>query len=108
LAKSYAQIQSEIAKLQEQADRLRDQEVGEVIARIKDAIKQYDLTPAQLGFRAARGTRAAAAPAAKKKGAAKPQFADGSGNEWSGRGPRPRWLKAALGKNGDIEQFRVA
>lgn len=107
MAKSYAQIQSEIAKLQEQADKLREQEVGEVIARIKDAIKQYDLTPSQLGFRAARGTRAAAAPVAKKKGAAKPQFADGSGNVWSGRGPRPRWLKAALGKNGDIEQFRV-
>lgn len=57
---------------------------------------------------------------AAKKGAAKKRavkqtageavvarFADGSGNTWSGRGPRPGWLKEAIAQGKSPDDFRV-
>jgi DNA-binding protein H-NS len=52
--------------------------------------------------------------AANKRGAKKPagdavaaRFADGSGNTWSGRGPRPGWLKEAIAQGKSPDDFRV-
>ena len=44
MAKTYSQMQEQIAKLQREADALRKKEVGGVVARIKEAIKHYELT----------------------------------------------------------------
>ncbi|MDP4300208.1 H-NS histone family protein [Leptothrix discophora] len=62
--KTLAQIQSQIDKLQKEAEAIRSREVADVVGRIKEAIAHYGLTAADLGL----DGRVARAPA-KKSGA---------------------------------------
>lgn len=122
MAKTYAQIQAQIKKLQAEADALRAKETAGVIARIQEAITHYGLTPDDLFGPAAgaaaprrRGADAAAAgrrakPGRKPRGSAvpakapaPPKYQDDAGHQWSGIGKRPNWFKAALaaGKTAD-------
>jgi DNA-binding protein H-NS len=106
MAQTYKQIQKQIEQLQRQADALRDSEVKGVVERIKVAIAHYGLTAAQLGL---GPSKAIAGPkktlsASGKSGA---KFSDDKGNFWSGRGPRPLWLRNALAAGRSIDEFRV-
>lgn len=62
----------------------------------------------------ARNTRVAkAAKPAAEVGASKgvkvaAKYKDDAGNAWSGRGSRPRWLRAALDAGKQLEDFAVA
>lgn len=115
MEKTYAQIMEQIETLRREADAKREQEVRDVVARIKEAIAVYQLTPADLGFGSGNGTagkrrgrppgRKTAKRAAAKKAAKPAAYADKSGNTWSGRGPRPRWLKEALAGGKTLEEF---
>lgn len=97
MAKTYQQLQKQIATLQKEADELKRKEVGGVIARIRDAITHYGLTPADLGFRTALK--------AKAKGTAAAKYSNGAGLSWSGRGPRPAWVKEALAQGKQLSDF---
>ena len=130
MAKTYEQIQQEIEKLQSKAKALQAVEAKGVIVRIKEAIQHYGLTAEQLGFDGAKSSTSssiispaatASAPkqlpvpsakptpkaATKTTVQGKPQFSDGSGNSWGGRGPRPAWLREALQAGRDINEFRI-
>jgi DNA-binding protein H-NS len=114
LARTYEQIQGQIAKLQSDAEKLRKGEVNGVVSRIKEAIAAYGLTAADLFGGRAAATRQAAKPAAgsalrksKSKISTAPKFADDSGNEWVGRGPRPQWLRDALDAGRSLSEFAV-
>ena len=71
MTKTYIQIQKQIETLQREADKLKRKEVEDVISKIKEAIRVYELTAADLGLDgrgAARRTGTAAKrgrPAAK-------------------------------------------
>src|SRR4051812_33145285 len=104
MTKTYIQIQKQIETLQREADKLKRKEVDEVIAKIKEAIRVYGLTANDLeleGRIARRGPavkkRGRPATKAKSRGPATIKFRDESGNTWGGRGPRPQWLRDALG-----------
>lgn len=106
MAQTYQQLQKQIAALQRQADKLREQEVGGVVARIRTAITHYGLTAEQLGFEPA-----AEAPKSKAGTTASPaaaKYSDGQGRTWSGRGPRPYWLRDALKEGKALEDFASA
>jgi len=103
------QLNAQIAKLQAQAEALRAQEVAAVIARIREAIVHYGLTPADLGLggarpktlkmpkaRAAGAARKSKGKASGKKPATTIKYTDGQGNTWGGIGKRPNWFKDAL------------
>ena len=118
MAKSYAQIQQQIANLQKEAEALKAKEVGGVIARIKEAIAHYGLTSEDLGLAPRGGRKGAALPASSsvkksktKSSAAKPtraaKFADGTGKTWSGIGKRPDWFKAAIADGKTPEDLMV-
>ena len=124
MTKSYAQIVKEIEALQHAADRARQKEVEGVIARIREAISVYELTPADLGFtgsaKQAAGKAAGNAAAKKtrmKRGsgnaakAAKPaaviKFRNDNGGTWGGRGKRPQWLRDALNEGKQLSDFAV-
>ena len=109
MAKTLAQLDAEIRKLQAEAEALRDQERGDVIGRIKEAIAAYGLTAADLGLGGrGRGRKAAdSANVGKKdrapkkgssarKGASVVKYRDDKGNTWSGHGRRPHWFLDAL------------
>jgi DNA-binding protein H-NS len=123
MARTYRQIQGQIAKLQGNADKLRRGEVAGVVARIKEAIAVYGLTAADLFGGRVGGTRKAYAKSlesppdsaadkaptkSRSKLGAKAKFADGAGHEWVGRGPRPLWLRDALSAGHDLSEFAVA
>ena len=120
MARTLAQINAEIEKLKKQADEIKSREVGEVISRIKQAIKHYGLTPRDLFGKAAgsaapaaagkaRGKKAASAKAAPRqaKAAGVIRFRDEAGNSWTGRGKRPNWFKAAIAAGKKPEDLAV-
>jgi DNA-binding protein H-NS len=105
MAKTYADIQAQIARLQAEADALRAREMADVIGRIREAMDHYGLTIADLGLAAPRGRRAEGTTARKSRPAAAPKYGDGQGNVWGGRGPRPAWLREALAQGHALEEF---
>ena len=112
MAKTYSQVQKEIAKLQREADALKRKEVGGVVARIKEAIQHYELTAEDLfGGRAFKGKSASKQKTTSNpgiKGRKVPiKYRDENGNTWSGRGSQPKWLVAALASGRKIEEFLV-
>ena len=132
MAKTLLQVREQIARLQKDEERLRRAEAAEVIGKIKVAIDAYRLTPADLfgtASSAGNGSDAIGGVArtkvksrsrtnssspktrvttkTKSKLSAKPQFADGQGNEWVGRGPRPAWLREALASGKALIDFAV-
>ncbi len=104
MAKSFVQIQKEIARLKQEADALRAQEVADVIKRIKLAIAEYGLTAKDLFGTKAPSRR----PASKKaKAPVAPKFRDAAGNTWTGRGRRPAWFLEALAAGKSPEDLMV-
>lgn len=111
-ARTYADITREIELLQKEAQELRKKEVAEVVARINEAIAHYGLRPGDLKFGGQRPKAKAQVAAAAKKAPAqrKPlaaRYRDDKGNAWTGRGPRPRWLRDALEQGKALEDFAV-
>jgi len=113
MKKTFAQIQQQIHALQREAEKLRSDEVAEVVAKIKEAIEIYGLTAADLGLASLRGPRKASKAAAvgKKRRAAKKasvvKYRDAQGRTWGGRGPRPQWLRDAIASGKTLEDFAV-
>ena len=120
MAKTYIQLQEQIAQLQRAADALLAKEAVEVVTRIKLAITHYGLTPDDLfgastaaaptapkvrkAATAKQTLKTAKAPIAKvvapitaaKKAPTPPKYRDEAGNAWTGNGKRPRWFLAAM------------
>jgi DNA-binding protein H-NS len=104
MAKTLAQINRQIDKLQRQAEALKKQEVSGVISRIKSAIEHYGLTARDLGLSTGRGGASAGSAARKAMNrqavaVRRPvpvKYRDEEGHTWTGRGKRPNWFKAAL------------
>ncbi|HRC39386.1 MAG TPA: H-NS histone family protein [Rubrivivax sp.] len=118
MKKTYAQLAKQIEQLQQEAEKLRRQEMGEIIGHIREAIAHYSLTAEDLGLgpKAARGAKAAAKPAAKtrrKSTKAKTaagravKFRDETGRSWGGIGKRPQWLRDALAAGKTLQDFAV-
>jgi DNA-binding protein H-NS len=108
MASSYQALTREIEALKKRAEAARKQEAAELVALMKSGIELYGLTAQDLGL--AQGDKPAKKAAATKKaatatkvkaastpaGAPAVKYADGAGHSWSGRGPRPGWVKAAI------------
>jgi DNA-binding protein H-NS len=129
MAKTYEELQNEIALLQAEAEALREKEMAEVIVKIRLAIDHYRITAADLGFGRGKADKVAAgskpakparkAPAEKgapRKPGRKPApkaaarsslYRDEEGRTWGGRGKRPRWLHEALAAGRKLEDFLV-
>jgi DNA-binding protein H-NS len=112
MARTLAEINEEIARLQKEAERVRAEEVAGVIERIKEAIAHYGLTPRDLGFGGTGRKQANARTPVPNKRAKKTvpsavKYRDDAGNTWVGRGKRPDWFKAALAAGKRPEDFEV-
>lgn len=109
MAQTYAQLQQQIAALQQKADAIRAKEVDGVIDRIKIAISHYELTPEQLfgGKASAKKTAVTGTQKSGAKKAGRVSYSDGNGNTWGGWGKRPNWLREALDAGKRLEDFQV-
>lgn len=114
MAKTLTQIEQQIHKLQMQAEALKAKEVPGVIKRIKEAIAHYGLTAAEIfGPDAPASAKVAKAPpaptAAKgKKSKGVVRYRDNTGRTWTGMGPKPQWLQAALAAGQSLDAFKVS
>jgi DNA-binding protein H-NS len=118
MAKSYQQLQAQIDSLQKKADAARKKELEGVISEIKSVIEKWGVTAEDLGLSPESGTRSRATKKAVPKRGAKSvsaktanvgavKYQDRAGNVWSGRGPRPAWLRAAIEAGQALEEFLV-
>lgn len=97
------EIENQISQLQSQKEKILASHMASVIAEINQKIAAYGLTPGDLKFKT-EGTRVDA-PKVTKKAVVK--YRDGSGNTWSGRGLKPKWLTSALAGGAQLSEFEV-
>ena len=120
-SRTYAELTREIESLKTKAETVRKQEVAGVVARIKDAIAVYGLTAVDLGLSTelvptnaalpatapAKARKASKASLARDKPKLPAKYRDLSGNSWTGRGSRPKWLVAALAAGQTLEALAL-
>jgi len=120
---TYEDIRKQIAVLEAKGAALKAEERLGVIGRIQEAIKVYGIEPNELYGGDAVQPKSKAKPESRPEPQSKPQFktpskskskfdltpqfADGKGGEWVGRGPRPQWLRDALAAGQKLEDFAV-
>lgn len=103
MAKSLSQLMVQIEKLQKEAASIQ----SGIVERIRKEIIKHGLTAEHLfGF----GASTAPSTTAKKQTAAtavppNAKFSDDQGHSWSGRGPKPAWLRTALESGRSIDEF---
>jgi DNA-binding protein H-NS len=100
-----ASIRKQIADLEKKAQQLIKAEAAQAIAKVKELIERYGLTPEDLGWgagkRGKKATRGAATRNAKStskagSSAGVPMYQDpASGKTWTGRGKPPAWIAGA-------------
>lgn len=104
---TYRELKEQAEKLLAEAERVREKEIADTIAEIKEKIRTYGLTAQDLGLapsgpgRAGKSARPKAAPAAAK-------YRGPNGETWSGgRGRKPQWVAQALKEGRSLEEFAV-
>lgn len=84
------------------ADARRAERAG-VIAQIKSLLSEHGLTVADLG-----ATKSGKAPSASTGRKVEPKYRNkATGETWTGRGLKPKWIVAALASGKKIEDFAI-
>jgi DNA-binding protein H-NS len=106
---------SKIEELRAQRDAL-DREIeatlraerGAAIEQVRTLMQQYGLSLADLGGAGSSSTRRAGRGGPNKGGKVAPKYRNAAtGESWTGRGLKPRWLIAALQAGRKIEEFAL-
>ena len=100
-----ASLEQQQAELERQIAEARRAERAGVLAQIKSLMAQHGVTLSELGSagKAARGST-------KTGGGSKvaPKFRNAAtGDTWSGRGLKPKWLQAAIAGGRKLEDFKI-
>ncbi len=99
---SIQELLAQKAALEKQIAEAQRAARSDAIAKVKALMAEYGLTAADLAGKAP----AAAKPEAGKKVAAK--YRDpASGQTWTGRGLKPKWLQAALASGKQLGDFAL-
>lgn len=104
---TYLELKEQAEKLLAQAEEMREKEIADAIADIKEKMRLYGLTAEDLGLGGGRGPVARGPKAKTAPGAAK--YRGPNGETWSGgRGRKPQWVTQALQQGRSLEEFAVA
>lgn len=104
-----SELLAQKAALEKQIASFQREQRGEAIAKIKALMAEFGLTLADVGSaQAARPAVVAKKPpkAAGSKVAAKYRN-PATGDTWSGRGLKPKWMTAALAAGASISDFAL-
>ena len=96
---SLQELMAQRAALEKQIEETQQRERSDAIAKVKSLMADYGLTIADLSGRAKGVPKAPSKVAAKYRNKA-------TGETWSGRGLKPKWLQAAI--NGGATREDVA
>ena len=98
------ELLSQKAELEKQIESLSREQRGTAIAQVKALMSDHGLTLADLAAKSAAGVKKPSTSGSKV--AAK--YRDpGTGTTWSGRGLKPKWLRAAIEGGRKIEDFAI-
>ena len=100
-----AALEKQAADLDRQLHDARKAERSGVIAQIKTLLSEHGLTVDDLGTKSG-ATKAKGGANAGKKVAAKYRNA-ATGESWTGRGLKPKWIQAAIAAGKKLEDFAV-
>jgi DNA-binding protein H-NS len=92
------------AALEKQIAETQRTERAEAVAQVRSLMAQYGLTLADIGSKATAAPKRAAGSGAKV--AAKYRN-PATGDTWSGRGLKPKWLSAALAAGRTLADFAL-
>ena len=86
---TYKELQNQIEKLQKEAESARKTELVNAIAEIHAKMKDFGISPEDLGF-GANGRRK---PMRSTRRPVPPKYRNNAtGETWSGRGKPPKWM----------------
>lgn len=106
LAKKAA-LEKQAAELERQLTEAHRAERAGVINQIKGLMAEHGITIADLNTGKAPRT-AKATRASDGGGKVAPKYRDNStGETWSGRGLKPKWLQAAIASGRKLEDFKI-
>ena len=103
----YEEIKTQIAELQRKAATIRETERVAAIENIKSLMATFEISRSELSSNKRPLKRAKSANAERHSQKVPPKYQNSSGNQWSGRGLQPRWLKAAIAKGATVESFLI-
>lgn len=106
---TYLELKEQAEKLLAEAERMREQEIADAIADIKQKIELYGLTAADLGLvNSSNGPGAGRGKSARSAVKSAVKYRGPNGETWSGgRGRKPQWVMQALKDGRDLEDFAV-
>jgi DNA-binding protein H-NS len=105
---TYSEIQEQIKKLQAEAERLRETEIKEIISDINSKITLYNIKQEDLTFPDSL-TQEVEVDVKQPKIKLPPKYRNKeTGEEWSGRGIKPKWLKKETDEGKDINGFKIS
>jgi DNA-binding protein H-NS len=98
---TYQELKQKAEKLMAEAEQMRQKEIDQVIAEIREKMKSYGLTAYDIGGSVRKRNSGRGAKAHVK-------YRGPNGETWSGgRGRKPKWVTDALAKGKKLEDFAV-
>ncbi len=100
---TYQELKAQAEALLIQAEQARKQELATVVSDIKNKMKEYGLTTADLGG-AGNGTK----KTVKSKSDAPAKYRGPAGELWAGGlGRKPQWVAAVLAEGKSLDDFLI-
>ena len=101
---TYLELKAKAEKLMAEAEEVRVKELSDVISDVKEKIRVYGLTGADIGLGgAARRKNSSTGPKTTA-----PKFRGPNGETWSGgRGRKPKWVVELLAAGKSLDDFAV-
>ena len=98
---TYHELMERAQQMMAEAEKLRQEEIRQVIAEIQEKMRRYDLTTSDIESSERKGKR-------NSKGLSAIKYRGPNGETWAGgRGRKPNWLASALKSGRKLEDFEV-
>jgi DNA-binding protein H-NS len=94
------ELMAQRSALDKQIEETQARDRGAAVAKVKSLMAEYGLTLADLNGRAKGAPKAPSRVAPKYRNKA-------TGETWTGRGLKPKWLQAALNGGAKLEDFVI-
>jgi DNA-binding protein H-NS len=101
MSKNLNELLAQKAALEKQIAEVQREQRAQAIQKVKAMMAEYGLSLSDIGSKSVAGPKKAGGKvAAKYRNAA-------TGDSWSGRGLKPKWLTAALAAGRSLSEFAV-